>query len=130
MPSPGPLDVFALPEGMEHVRIDSGYRQGDVVTPHYDPMVAKLTAWGADSDTARGRAATALRALRVEGIRPIREFLIACVADETFAARDVHTGFIDACSEVRRVATACVRNARYRWPPYTIKNNQPTFPTL
>src|SRR3546814_751371 len=96
VPSPGPLDVFALPEGMEHVRIDSGYRQGDVVTPYYDPMVAKLIAWGEDRDTARGRAVTALRALRVEGIRTNRDFLIACVEDETFAAGDVHSGFIDA----------------------------------
>src|SRR3546814_960215 len=59
-------------------------------------MVAKLIAWGEDRDTARGRAATALRALRVEGIHTNREFLIACVEDEMFAAGDVHTGFIDA----------------------------------
>src|SRR3546814_19406981 len=74
----------------------SGYRQGEVVTPYYDPMVAKLIAWGEDRDTARGRAVTALRALRVEGIRTNRDFLIACVEDETFAAGDVHTGFINA----------------------------------
>src|SRR3546814_6864377 len=66
------------------------------VTPYYEPMVAKLIAWGEDRDTARGRAVTALRALRVEGIRTNRDFLIACVEDETFAAGDVHTGFIDA----------------------------------
>src|SRR3546814_16980380 len=90
---------------MEHVRIDSGYRQGDVVTPYYDPMVAKLIAWGEDRDTARGRAVTALRALRVEGIRTNRDFLIACVEDETFAAGDVHTGFIDATRSV--VLAAC-----------------------
>src|SRR3546814_3803769 len=45
-------------------------------------MVAKLIAWGEDRDTARGRAVTALRALRVEGIRTNRDFLIACVEDE------------------------------------------------
>src|SRR3546814_16672088 len=95
MPSPGPLDVFARPEGMEHVRIDSGYRQGDVVTPYSDPMVAKLIAWGEDRDTARGRAVTALRALRVAGIRTNRAFLLASVQDETFAAGEVNTGFID-----------------------------------
>src|SRR3546814_19468950 len=80
---------------MEHVRIDSGYRQGDVVTPYYDPMVAKLIAWGEDRDTARGRAVTALRASRVEGIRTNRDFLIACVEDETFAAGAVHPAFIE-----------------------------------
>src|SRR3546814_12987712 len=96
MPAPGPLDGFALPGGMGHVRIDSGYRQGDVVTPYYDPMVATLIAWGEDRDTASGRAVTALRALRVEGIRTNRDFLIACVEEEPFAAGAVHTLLVGA----------------------------------
>ncbi|ESR25643.1 acetyl-CoA carboxylase biotin carboxylase subunit [Lutibaculum baratangense] len=95
MPSPGPLDVLAFPDGMEHVRVDSGYRQGDMVTPHYDPMIAKVIAWGETRDEARARAAEALRATRVEGIRTNLAFLVACLEDEAFAAGDVHTGFIE-----------------------------------
>ena len=96
MPSPGRLDVFQIPSGMEHVRVDAGYREGDEVTPFYDPMIAKLIAWGEDRDAARARAAQALRAVRIEGIRNNRDFLIACLEDPPFAAGDVHTGFIEA----------------------------------
>ncbi len=96
MPSPGTLEAFRLPEEMDHVRIDSGYREGDAVTPFYDPMVAKVIVWGADRDEARERAIEALSKSRVEGIRSNRDFLIACLRDPLFAVGDVHTGFIEA----------------------------------
>jgi acetyl/propionyl-CoA carboxylase alpha subunit len=96
MPSPGPLTLFRPPEGLPHVRIDSGYREGDSVTPFYDPMIAKLIAWGEGRDEARRRAAAALRDFSVDGIRTNRDFLIACLKHAAFARSDVHTGFIDA----------------------------------
>jgi acetyl/propionyl-CoA carboxylase alpha subunit len=96
MPSPGTLDIFQMPDDITDIRIDAGYREGDEITPFYDPMIAKLIAWGEDRDAARARAAEALRAMRIEGIRNNREFLIACLEDTLFAAGDVHTGFIDA----------------------------------
>ena len=96
MPSPGPLTVFRPPEGLPHVRVDSGYREGDTVTPHYDPMIAKLIAWGESRDEARRRAVAALGQFPVEGIRTNRDFLIACLDHAGFERGDVHTGFIDA----------------------------------
>jgi acetyl/propionyl-CoA carboxylase alpha subunit len=96
MPSPGPLTVFRPPEGTPHVRVDSGYREGDVVTPHYDPMIAKLIAWGETREEARARASAALREFQVDGIRTNRDFLIACLEHADFTRGDVHTGFIDA----------------------------------
>jgi len=96
MPSPGPLSVFRPPTEMAHVRIDSGYREGDAVTPFYDPMIAKVVAWGETRAAARQRAMEALRAFRIDGIRNNLNFLLACLADEGFVAGDVHTGFIDA----------------------------------
>ncbi len=96
LPSPGTLAVFAPPEGMAHVRIETGYRAGDVVTPYYDPMLAKVIAWGEDRNEARNRAAAALRAFAVEGPATNRDFLIACLAHDAFARGDVQTGFIDA----------------------------------
>ncbi|WP_245422149.1 acetyl-CoA carboxylase biotin carboxylase subunit [Alsobacter soli] len=96
MPSPGPLRIFRAPEAARDLRIDSGYREGDLVTPFYDPMLAKVIAWGPDRTAARRRAADALRAFAVEGIATNREFLLACLSDEAFASGDVHTGFIDS----------------------------------
>ena len=71
LPSPGPLEVFRLPEPGEGMRIDAGVREGDRITPHYDPLIAKLICWGADRGQAierssrrcaraRSRASTAI----------------------------------------------------------------------
>ncbi|MEN3145642.1 biotin carboxylase N-terminal domain-containing protein [Ochrobactrum sp. WV_118_8] len=95
MPSPGTLSVFTLPPEAADLRIDSGYRQGDSVTPFYDPMIAKVIAHGATRDAARVTAAKALRDLTVEGVQTNRAFLIACLENESFTAGDVYTGFID-----------------------------------
>ena len=97
MPSPGPLSVFRMPEADRSAcAIDSGYRQGDQVTPFYDPMLAKIVVWAEDRSTALARAITALNAVQVTGIHTNRDFLLSCLADPLFAAGDIHTGFIDA----------------------------------
>jgi acetyl/propionyl-CoA carboxylase alpha subunit len=96
MPSPGKLTVFQPPADLPGIRVDSGYREGDEITPFYDPMVAKLIAHGDDRDMARRRAADALRQFAVEGIRNNRDFLIACLEHPAFAAGDVHTGFVES----------------------------------
>lgn len=94
-PSPGPLNVLRLPEQSQNLRIDCGYRQGDTITPHYDPMLAKIIAWGANRQAACDLAAQALQQVRVEGIVTNRDFLLACIEDPEFRAGNVHTGFVD-----------------------------------
>jgi acetyl/propionyl-CoA carboxylase alpha subunit len=96
LPSPGKLAVFRPPMDLPGVRVDSGYREGDEITPFYDPMIAKLIAHGDDRNAARRRAADALRQFAVEGIRNNRDFLIACLDHPAFAAGDVHTGFVES----------------------------------
>jgi acetyl/propionyl-CoA carboxylase alpha subunit len=46
LPSPGPLKRFQLPNGIEGLRIDTGVREGDQITFHYDPMIAKIVSRG------------------------------------------------------------------------------------
>ena len=94
MPSPGKLKRFRLPS-MEGLRVDAGYRESDTVTPFYDPMIAKVIVHEATRDRAREKLTQALSAFEIEGIRNNRDFLIACLNDEIFAAGDVSTGFID-----------------------------------
>ncbi|WP_029355638.1 biotin carboxylase N-terminal domain-containing protein [Bosea sp. 117] len=96
MPAPGPLTIFHPPVDMANVRVDSGYREGDTVTPFYDPMIAKLIAHGGTREEARRTALAALAAFRIDGIRNNRTFLMACLEDGDFVRGDVHTGFIDA----------------------------------
>jgi acetyl/propionyl-CoA carboxylase alpha subunit len=96
LPAPGPLTRFILPEAGPALRIDAGYAEGNDVTPHYDPLIAKFIAHGQTRAEAIATARAALTATEIEGLRTNRDFLIACLDHEAFAAGDVHTGFVDA----------------------------------
>jgi len=81
-PSPGPLTVFKPPTGPS-IRLDAGYEQGNVVTPNYDPMIAKLIITGADRPEAIARAASALDQFVIEGIKtnlPLHRRIVAAPA--------------------------------------------------
>jgi 3-methylcrotonyl-CoA carboxylase alpha subunit len=77
------------------VRIDGSVRQGDTITPHYDPMIAKLIVWGADRDQARARMVQALAQTRVVGVQTNVAFLARLMQDTAFAAADLDTGLIE-----------------------------------
>ena len=94
LPSTGTLRGLHLPEG-EAVRVDSGVRAGDRVSPFYDAMIAKIIAWGADRETARTRLLRALADTALAGVATNLEFLARVVADPEFAAGAVDTGFIE-----------------------------------
>jgi len=94
LPSPGTLRALALPDG-DGVRVDTGYRAGDAVTPYYDPLIAKLIVHGPDRDTALARLRTALAACRIEGLRSNLEFLRRLAADPDFAAGRLSTRFVE-----------------------------------
>lgn len=94
-PSPGKLEVFRLPARMEGVRVDTGYREGDVVTSFYDPMIAKIVAHGTDRAATVAQMVRALESLRVEGIVTNRDFLLACLRRTEFQEGNVYTRFID-----------------------------------
>jgi 3-methylcrotonyl-CoA carboxylase alpha subunit len=96
LPSPGPLEVFRVPDPAEGIRIDAGVREGDRITPHYDPLIAKLVCHGADRGEAIERSLAALRASAIEGIHSNLPFLMRVLEHPAFQAGDVHTGFVDA----------------------------------
>jgi 3-methylcrotonyl-CoA carboxylase alpha subunit len=95
MPSPGPLAVFAPPPEAPDLRLDTGYRQADKVSFHYDPMIAKLIVHGADRPAAIERMQRALEDFRIEGITTNLGFLRRVVAHAAFRAGQTHTGFLD-----------------------------------
>jgi 3-methylcrotonyl-CoA carboxylase alpha subunit len=96
LPATGRLAHLALPASDPEgpVRIDTGVRPGDTVSIHYDPMIAKIIAWGEDRGAALRRMARALEETRVAGLATNRDFLHAVVTHPAFAKGDVHTGFI------------------------------------
>jgi 3-methylcrotonyl-CoA carboxylase alpha subunit len=92
LPQTGSLTHLAFPDG---VRIDQGVTSGDKVTHHYDPMIAKIIAHGADRGSAIDRLAAALRATEVAGVTTNRALLNRILTHAAFAAGDVDTGFIE-----------------------------------
>lgn len=93
MPSPGPLNEFRLPEG-EGIRIETGYREGNRVTPFYDPMIMKVIAHGSTRTGAIDRLQEALAGVHIEGIRHNVPYLQAILAHPGFRRGDLHTGFL------------------------------------
>jgi 3-methylcrotonyl-CoA carboxylase alpha subunit len=94
LPATGTLAALHLPEG-EGIRVETGIRAGDAVTPFYDPMLAKIIAWGDDRAAARARLLRALAATALVGVATNLGFLARVVADADFAAGGVDTGFIE-----------------------------------
>jgi acetyl-CoA carboxylase biotin carboxylase subunit len=94
LPSPGTLRVFRPPEA-EGVRVDAGYCEGDVVTPHYDPMVAKLIVSGRDRAEAIRRAEMALANFQVEGIKTNIPLHLRIVRDRAFQEGALDTHFLE-----------------------------------
>jgi propionyl-CoA carboxylase alpha chain len=93
LPSIGRLVRYHEPDG-DGVRIDSGVFEGAEITLHYDPMIAKLIAHGADRDAAIGRLREALDGFYIAGPRHNLAFLAAILASERFRAGTLSTGFI------------------------------------
>ncbi len=110
-PSPGPLNVFALPAASRQLRIDTGVRQGDVITPFYDPMIAKMIVWGLDRTQALAAMKAALAASRIEGVKNNLEFLQAVIDHPDFAAGHLDTGLVERERTALLAATAAIAEA-------------------
>lgn len=92
LPATGTLTHLAFPEG---ARIDSGVRQGDAISPWYDPMIAKITVHGPTRGAARQRLERALQHTDIGGTVTNVAFLAALAAQPDFVRGDVDTGLIE-----------------------------------
>jgi 3-methylcrotonyl-CoA carboxylase alpha subunit len=95
LPSIGRLAHFATPAESLHVRVDSGVEAGDEVTPHYDPMLAKLIVWDESRERALTRMLGALAECRIVGVASNVAFLSRLVASPAFVAADLDTALIE-----------------------------------
>ncbi|HSD99774.1 MAG TPA: biotin carboxylase N-terminal domain-containing protein [Burkholderiales bacterium] len=92
-PSPGRLKVFRPPQDAR-VRIETGYAEGRDVTPHYDPMIAKVIVRAETREKAVEALIEALAAFEIQGIKHNIPAVLAVLRSEPFRAGRVHTGLI------------------------------------
>ena len=101
MPSPGRITKLRLPAG-PGIRHDSGYEAGSDVPIHYDPLIAKLVAWGEDRAQAIARMRRALLEYEVVGIRTSVPFFRWLFAQADFAAGEFDTTSLDRLLKARQ----------------------------
>jgi acetyl-CoA carboxylase biotin carboxylase subunit len=101
LPSPGRVQALREPSG-PFVRIDSGIEAGSVIGTEYDPLLAKLTVWGADREQARTRLSRALAEYSVLGIDTNLGFLSRLVQDPDFVRGEYDTELVERRSDLYR----------------------------
>ena len=93
LPATGRLAHLSLPDGT--ARVDAGVRQGDEITPFYDPMIAKVIVHGSSRKAALASLASALEASHALGVTTNIDFLAALAVHPGFSNGDVDTGLIE-----------------------------------
>ena len=93
-PSTGRLETFRVPE-LCGVRIETGYKRGQMITPYYDPLLAKVIAKGDTREQAIGRLSVALRAFDVSGVKTNAALLQKVLNSEEFLKGNIDTGLLD-----------------------------------
>jgi len=92
-PSPGKLTVFRPPEG-EGIRVDTGYAEGRDMTPHYDPMIAKVIVRAATRTAAIDKLVEALEGFDIQGLKHNIPAVVNILRSSQFREGRVHTGII------------------------------------
>jgi acetyl/propionyl-CoA carboxylase alpha subunit len=92
LPAIGTLERFSIPPT---VRVDSAVAERARITPHYDPMIAKVIAHGATRTEAVRKLADALRRAEIHGLTTNRDFLVRVLTHDEFASGEADTGFLE-----------------------------------
>lgn len=93
IPQTGFLNLWQPASG-DGIRIDSGIQQGQTVSPFYDPMLAKIIAYGENREEARRRLVRAVEDSKLLGIKDNRAFLASILRNDTFIQGEATTAFI------------------------------------
>ncbi len=94
IPSPGTITYVKFPS-VENIRIDHAIAPGITVPPFYDPMIAKVIAWGKTRKEAIDRLIKALREFQVDGIKTSIPLLIKILSSEEFINGNIDIQFFD-----------------------------------
>jgi 3-methylcrotonyl-CoA carboxylase alpha subunit len=94
LPAIGTISAWREPTG-PGIRVDTGFRAGDTVTPYYDALLAKVIAWGEDRADALHRLIEALGQFEIAGVTTNLAFLRALASHPLVATGEIDTGFIE-----------------------------------
>ena len=94
LPSVGTLTTYRPPLSMEHVRIDDGYEEGMEIPIYYDPLIAKLIAWGSTREEAIKRLSDAIDNFKIEGVATTLPFGKFVLQHEAFKTARFDTHFV------------------------------------
>ena len=106
LPSTGTLGIHVAPEG-PGIRVDAGVEQGDEISIHYDPMIAKLCAHGMDRTQAIERLRRAIDEYHIHGLETTLAFGRYVLDHEAFISGRFDTGFVGAHFDSERFAAHC-----------------------
>lgn len=103
LPTAGKIDQFIYPADSHHfslnyeqgIRLDTGVRDGDEVSPFYDPMIAKLIVWAKDRNGAINKLKQALQQTHITGLTTNVRYLEQLISLPSFAAADIEQGEFD-----------------------------------
>ena len=93
LPSTGRLAVFRPPT-LTGVRVETGYAEGQWVTPYFDPLLGKVIGTGTTREQAIGRALVGVKAFEIRGVATNRALLETTLGSEGFIAGRLHTGML------------------------------------
>ncbi|MCK5893544.1 MAG: acetyl/propionyl/methylcrotonyl-CoA carboxylase subunit alpha [Endozoicomonadaceae bacterium] len=95
MPATGQVTSLRFPDESHQIRVETGIRTGDRISPYYDPMLAKLVVWKATRNKAIASMVTALQETRISGVSTNRDFLLRVLRNPEFCAVNFSTGLIE-----------------------------------
>ncbi len=123
VPATGTLHRFTIPPA-PGIRVDTGFRDGSVVSPHYDAMLAKVIAHGRTRGDAARRLARALMGAEIHGVTTNRDLLVAILREPGFLAGATDTSYltrhdpatlaVSRATATHTLAAALARQARHR----------------
>lgn len=106
LPQTGTVLRWRVPEG-QGIRVDTYLRDGQLISPFYDSMQAKIIAWGEDRELARQRLIQALEDTVLLGVTSNRDYLLSVLRTEAFASGDFSTAFVGRHFPQEQLAREC-----------------------
>ena len=95
IPSPGTITGLTFPEQDPKIRIDHALKENTAVPPYYDPLLAKVIAWGSDRSSATKRLSKALTDFQIEGVKTTIPVNQKILNSDVFRNGNIDTSFID-----------------------------------